>query len=70
MNTTPKPRFVFTLWAEGIADIQCADDMDLPVNKIIRILWRVRGEITAFLFGWWWWTDDKPLRPADGAEGN
>lgn len=48
------PRWVFELWAQGAGDIICANDYDLPISKLQRLLWRVRGHTLHFLFGWWW----------------
>lgn len=52
------PEFAFYLWASGAGDIQCAEDMDLPIPKWQRVFWNIRGSVLCFLFGWWWWVKD------------
>lgn len=51
----PTPRFAFDLWADGMGDLYCANDKDLPIGPLARAWHYVRGAALSFLFGWWWW---------------
>jgi hypothetical protein len=55
-----KPIFAFELWASGVGDLICAEDKELSIHPITRVLWWVRGNVLKFLFGWWWWERDIP----------
>lgn len=50
-----KPRWAFELWCLGAGDRYCASDEGLPISDTKRLVWRVRGALLQFLFGWWRW---------------
>lgn len=55
MSTQMRPRWAAELWCVGLGDEICAYDMDLPVGRLTRWFWRIRGATLTALFGWWWW---------------
>lgn len=56
-KTNPTPRWAFELWAQGVGDIICSAESYeiIPISRLIKLWWRIRGEILHFLFGWWWY---------------
>ncbi len=54
----PRPRLIFNLWCLGVGDTRCAADPTLPMSRLRRLFWQVRGFVLRRLFGWWEWEGD------------
>jgi hypothetical protein len=51
----PHPYIIYRWSYEGAGDLDCAADETLPVAKLTRLFWLIRGNVKTFLFNWWWY---------------